>query len=168
MAFHYGLSPVSGLQVISSNGLVCYWWFLCPASPVNNLTLILIPSLSPSFFSTPFLPVVKLFVSHHSYRVHACRPQSLRNQHMTILTASFYLPPDPQLSINKHSLPLFLFITISVDCLHCCLVNLSPTSYIHSTHLARHGYCVHIRSLLVCIAPLQCSRGSERRGGEIG
>lgn len=34
-------------KFLSSNGHVCYWWLLLPASPVNNLTPILIPS--PSF-----------------------------------------------------------------------------------------------------------------------
>jgi len=30
-------------------------------------------------------------------------------------------------------------------------------AFLHSTHLlARHGYCVHMRSLSVCIASVQC------------
>jgi hypothetical protein len=56
------------------------------------------------------------------------------------------------------------FIIRSRDRLPRCPVNLSLTSNIRPTHFARHGYCVHIRSHLVCIASVQCSGRSERRG----
>ena len=86
--------PVGSLLSFHLPGVLILYFYRCSAPPVNNLTLILIPSPS---FSLPFSLLLfarcEVVASRHSYCVHACRPQSLLNQHVTILAASFYLSP---------------------------------------------------------------------------
>jgi hypothetical protein len=66
--------------------------------------------------------------------------------------------------VHRHSLPPLFFKCRSLGRSHCSPINHYSTSALHSTHLlARHGYCVHMRSPLVCIASVQCF---GRRQGE--
>jgi hypothetical protein len=99
----------------------------------------------------------------------AFRARSLPTHHFSILAnASFLsLPPVPPLSIDTpcHFFFFFLFYKCrSVGHSHRSAINHYSTSPLHSTHLlTRHGYCVHMRPPLVCIASVQCF--GRRQGG---
>jgi hypothetical protein len=85
----------------------------------------------------------------------AFRTQSLPTHHFSNLAIPSSLSPADSTVVHRHSLPLFLNVDLGRS--HRSPINHYSTSPLHYPHLlARHGYRVHMRLPLVCIASVQC------------
>ncbi len=122
--------------------------------------------ITTSTLLRPLLLLRHDWLNCHAYRQFLSRPELSHSpaRHFSSLVNPFCVPPFPPLSMTFLATSFF-FKCRCLGRLYRSPINHDPTSLLHPIHLlARHGYRIHMRSPLVCIASVQCF---GRRQGEI-